>query len=111
MTTDTATKNPNIIYKMKKHGDCAAQTVRVEYDRHAFFHGIMPTHDRATFEDRGEPVALITCAGCGKRSRVWGTVIRGKVNAAKGCTARCMAATSSDCECECGGEQHGINHC
>lgn len=35
------------------------------------------------------------------------TVIKGVVNVDKSCDGRCMNATGPNCECSCGGENHG----
>lgn len=35
------------------------------------------------------------------------TVIKGMVNLDKTCDGRCMNATGPNCECSCGGENHG----
>lgn len=45
---------------------------------------------------------------CGK----WliGRAIVGKYNAEKGCDGRCMGATGPNCECACGGENHGLSY-
>lgn len=34
--------------------------------------------------------------------------VKGKHNAAIRCTRRCQGAMGNDCECECGGANHGI---
>lgn len=47
------------------------------------------------------------CA-CGRPARqAW---INGRVNTAKVCDGRCTSAKRGDCECECGGENHGADH-
>ena len=35
--------------------------------------------------------------------------LRGTFNAEKTCTGRCMGATGPACDCQCGGENHGLN--
>jgi hypothetical protein len=109
MTTTTATKTN--IYRVKAHGNCAATTIRVTFDLHD---RTAPIHDRATFNmvlsGYVNWSALVRCDGCDNTYRVTGTPVRGKVNTTKACTARCMSATNGDCECECGGERHGLNH-
>lgn len=37
-------------------------------------------------------------------------LIAGKHNPAKPCDQRCWKATSSKCECSCGGANHGVDH-
>ena len=104
-----ANRTRTFIYKVTAHGTCPATVIRVDAEPNGC--GETPQHHRATFINMpGEWVALMACDGCDKRYRVRPTMLRGKVNTSKGCNARCMAATSSDCECECGGERHGINH-
>jgi hypothetical protein len=47
------------------------------------------------------------CA-CGRPARQnW---VHGKTNAAVRCDARCTNARRGDCECSCGGENHGSDH-
>lgn len=36
--------------------------------------------------------------------------VRGTYNRDKKCGARCLAATGHDCECACGGKNHGAGH-
>ncbi len=45
---------------------------------------------------------------CGRR-RLAQSVI-GKYNAGKKCDGRCLAATGHQCECACGGKNHGAGH-
>lgn len=37
------------------------------------------------------------------------TAIKGVVNVDKACDGRCMSATGPNCECSCGGENHGAS--
>jgi hypothetical protein len=39
-----------------------------------------------------------------------GRKILGKLNPEIGCDGRCMGATGHNCECSCGGTNHGSNH-
>jgi len=41
---------------------------------------------------------------------VVGRVVAGKYNSAIACDGRCMGATGLNCECSCGGANHGANH-
>lgn len=50
--------------------------------------------------------SVIRCR-CGKPAR--GTEITGRRTGHR-CDARCMFATGPDCECSCGGANHGIGH-
>ncbi len=36
--------------------------------------------------------------------------IKGSYNPDVKCNGRCLNATSGDCDCSCGGQQHGLNH-
>jgi len=36
--------------------------------------------------------------------------VQGKYVADKGCDGRCMSATGFQCECSCGGKNHGAQH-
>lgn len=46
------------------------------------------------------------CPRCGEQA--WSSkVIEGRFNAAVKCNARCQGATGHDCECQCGGANHG----
>jgi hypothetical protein len=50
---------------------------------------------------------VLSCSGCGKRVSV--KPVAGKVNPDVGCDARCMNATGPNCECVCGGANHGAS--
>lgn len=45
------------------------------------------------------------CRGCGK-SRV-AKPVRGRFNAAVACNAKCQSSHGHQCECSCGGKNHG----
>lgn len=47
--------------------------------------------------------------GCGRR---YPSIqpIAGTLNPAVACTAKCQSATGHDCECSCGGKNHGNAH-
>lgn len=57
----------------------------------------------------GGQTAHRSCRECGRGLHRWSSV-RGKVNAAVKCNARCTGARRSDCECECGGHNHGSDN-
>lgn len=48
------------------------------------------------------------CPGC-KRLRK-GNSVRGTYNPSKVCSGRCLNAHTGDCECSCGGKNHGSSH-
>ena len=50
----------------------------------------------------GEFVATCTC-GAVRRVKA----VRGVFSAKHKCSAKCLSATGHDCECECGGKNHG----
>lgn len=37
--------------------------------------------------------------------------LKGTVNRDKECNGRCMASKGPSCDCACGGDNHGTNHC
>lgn len=55
----------------------------------------------------GAYAAALDCA-CGARPLL--TPVRGSCNTKIKCDARCMGATGHDCECACGGRNHGASH-
>ena len=62
----------------------------------------------------GESLPSLTCpSGCGALQEgesgmpMQRQAIKGTVNMAKQCSAKCMAATGPTCECSCGGDNHG----
>lgn len=48
------------------------------------------------------------CPKCGRHGTP--NVVVGTLNEAHKCDARCTSAKGGDCECACGGANHGINH-
>lgn len=44
------------------------------------------------------------------RRQIWFKRIDGKVSEVHICDARCLNATGPNCECSCGGANHGMNH-
>lgn len=56
------------------------------------------------------PVWFGNCPSCDKPVRMLGKLVRGKFKADKKCDGRCMAATGPNCECQCGGANHGASH-
>lgn len=57
----------------------------------------------------GGYVAYRSCKSCGRGLHRWHQVT-GTVREAVKCTTRCTSATGSDCECECGGHNHGADN-
>lgn len=51
---------------------------------------------------------MYICAGCNNQ-RLAAPVI-GKYNPGKECNAKCQAATGRQCECSCGGKNHGVSN-
>lgn len=45
------------------------------------------------------------------RRQIWFKRIDGKISDVHVCDARCLNATGPNCECSCGGANHGKNHC
>lgn len=50
---------------------------------------------------------LVTCPEPGCTRRMWTWVIEGRVSDTR-CGARCMGAIGPACDCECGGQRHGV---
>ena len=50
----------------------------------------------------------INCKECGIPN--FAKRVMGKYNAAKTCNDRCLSATGVQCECACGGKNHGAGH-
>jgi hypothetical protein len=57
---------------------------------------------------RGFEPPVASCRGCQRPTR--GATIRGQFSAAHRCDARCIYAKGPDCECSCGGANHGAGH-
>jgi len=78
--------------------------IKVKFDGGNFF------NSKEEFNVRCEWLAspFIRCE-CGK---VFGAkMMNGTLNEGKKCDGRCMSATGPSCDCSCGGENHGANHC
>lgn len=55
--------------------------------------------------DNGRGYFVMRCRGCG--ALVLAKLVRGKYNPHIECSAKCMSATGTQCECSCGGKNHG----
>jgi hypothetical protein len=55
----------------------------------------------------GNGVIVYTCS-CGRKR--YAEPVRGRFNPGKLCNDKCQAATGHDCECSCGGKNHGAAH-
>ena len=49
------------------------------------------------------------CPKCGSNN-TRSEKIQGKFSPSQPCSARCTSALGADCECQCAGENHGIDH-
>lgn len=58
------------------------------------------------FADYGR--LIVPCRECGIAR--YAIPVRGKLNTSKKCDARCTRATGHNCECQCGGKNHGAAH-
>jgi hypothetical protein len=56
------------------------------------------------------PAVLHTCGQTGKRTGLMLKRVQARVRADIRCGARCWGATRPDCECSCGGTEHGKAH-
>jgi hypothetical protein len=50
----------------------------------------------------------VACPGC--KAQVSLTAVKGTVSEEHICGARCLASTGPNCECSCGGANHGRSH-
>lgn len=100
MTTTTATKTAKFI------GRCAVKSCKhvVRVDDSEMIRQAWTRGGRWTALE-GEP----RCTEHPALVLRW-AMVQGKFNADKGCNARCEGATGPNCECECGGENHGGRH-
>lgn len=64
--------------------------------------------DEAGRRSHGEQPPHAECQGC--KRPTFGQAINGRFNAAKRCDARCIYAKGPNCECACGGANHGAGH-
>ncbi len=69
----------------------------------------------AMVTDKGEATrshggydCVVTCKACGAQSVA--RPVLGRIVKAKKCDARCLASTGHNCECSCGGKNHGAGH-
>jgi hypothetical protein len=61
--------------------------------------------------DYSREIAQHTCPGHPGTLTVAWSPLKGTVNTEKECTGRCMASKGPSCDCACGGDNHGSNHC
>lgn len=64
------------------------------------------THPDGTVT-RGKKAPSVYC-DCGYPMA--GKVVRGTLNDSVACNANCTGAVGHDCECSCGGANHGADH-
>lgn len=58
-------------------------------------------------DTRSSWVPSVECPSCGAGHCLEGRRVRGQHNASVPCDARCTGATGHQCECSCGGKNHG----
>ena len=65
--------------------------------------------ERESLPDGGflDLTSFYRCPGCGRERRV--VTIKGRVSE-KPCSEKCLAAVGPNCECACGGANHGAGH-
>ena len=56
----------------------------------------------------GDLALEYTCKCCGKLR--YARSVLGKFNAHKKCSPKCQASIGFQCECQCGGKNHGASH-
>lgn len=64
------------------------------------------------YED-GKYITFMTdnfCPTCKRMEWTESTCVHGTYIADKPCNGRCLNATGGNCDCQCGGENHGRNH-
>ena len=98
-----------MIFKIKRHGACKTSALRATAEVRGW-DVTVAARDGVTFKMVGNWncwMAVLPCPTCDRRYRVYSQLIHGKVNTNITCTAKCESATGPDCECFCGGENHG----
>jgi hypothetical protein len=66
-----------------------------------------PAYNGAVFYSEMGNVCLL-CRGCNRPRNA--RSVRGKFSAKHECNAKCLASTGFQCECSCGGKNHGAGH-
>lgn len=115
--TETVKATATIIFRIKGHdsdnGRCKPSAVRgTARSFPGFKSDCITDRDGVTFTNVGNWnnwAASFNCPTCDSRFRAYGQTLKGKANPAKVCSAKCVGATGFDCECECGGDNHGRN--
>jgi hypothetical protein len=88
-----------------KHTVCGATfRAAVAGDGHGNY--VLPGHEPKVGAD-WYPWPITHCT-CGRL--IYGRPINGKIKASVKCDGRCTGATGPDCECSCGGANHGADH-
>lgn len=65
---------------------------------------------RGELYENGEIFIAHECTPKGCNALIRLRRVIGKYNPGKKCSAKCLAATGHDCECECGGKNHGAGN-
>jgi len=52
----------------------------------------------------------LDCPKCLRQFSCYGKVVKGTLNPDKKCSAKCRGARGHNCECSCGGTNHGANY-
>lgn len=115
MTASTLTA-PTYIGRCKhkgcKHATRVADSAVQELDSYRKRHDVLITADGAEY-DRTRPFILNgmhVCARCPEHGVYRLAFLQGQFSEKHECDARCMAATGPNCDCSCGGANHGANH-
>lgn len=116
-TKDERTRTVQVIYRCTGRGGCKAArrvahtvtTVRTYRSDRA---GAVSTKVTWTWPDGtthvGEGFWSPQACACGRT--MTGHAITGRLNADVVCDARCEGAVGHQCECSCGGKNHGRSH-
>ena len=116
---ETAAQTLPLIFRVKGHDDgnggrCKPVAHRATAWTGRNEHGLATSRDDLQAHCVGnwsDWRGRLSCPTCERAWWVYSTPLRGKTNPRHRCDARCTGATGVDCECSCGGEQHGIDHC
>lgn len=113
----SAVKTVHVLHKCKACKKCVRSTVTIQsksIDNQHPVHYLRKTFSYRKVNDGNWQDAayfrfpLVKCPGCGEN--LSGKAIEDRYNPQHPCDARCTGAKGHNCECSCGGENHGRDH-